>query len=52
MIVAFADRATQVRSDRAGKVDYFTEFLKKKPQGVIDSTYLSRDGNIAMRNGM
>lgn len=33
------------------KVDYFTEFLKKKPQGVIDFRHIYKDCNTAVDAG-
>jgi uncharacterized protein (TIGR02246 family) len=43
------------RTDRAGKVDYFTEFLKKQPSGVIDQTFarfISDDHDTAINSGI
>ncbi len=33
--------SNQVRTDRAGIVNYFQEFLKKKPQGKITSSFVN-----------
>lgn len=47
--------SNEVRTDRAGKIRYFTDFLKLKPQGVIDEQhvrFLSPAKDVASNSGV
>ncbi|RZQ61283.1 SgcJ/EcaC family oxidoreductase [Amycolatopsis suaedae] len=45
--------SNQVRSDRAGIVDYFTKFLQDKPQGTINQEIVGvLDDNTAINTGV